>query len=83
MSAEVTWGGVWEHPSCGATGEAVWDDEDTARSGHDCGREGEIVGSAEWRCHGCGAGGDSLLEDDAATYSVHDCHDEDEEGVTP
>lgn len=80
MSAEVAWGGTWEHAACGASGEAQWDDEDTAFSDHDCRREGEVTWSAEWHCHGCGASGDEQFDDDTTTYSDHECaNDEDQE----
>ncbi|MFE0200489.1 hypothetical protein ACFW0I_32740 [[Kitasatospora] papulosa] len=83
MNAGVAWGGRWEHPECGASGEAVWDDENTASSGHDCGRGGEVTWSAEWHCHGCGAGGDGQFDDDTTTYADHECADgsENEDGV--
>ncbi|MDQ0945962.1 hypothetical protein [Streptomyces sp. V1I1] len=70
MSAEVAWGGTWEHAACGASGEAQWDDEDTASSDHDCGREGDVTWSAEWHCHDCGASGDDQFDDDTTTYST-------------
>ncbi|MEU8708677.1 hypothetical protein [Streptomyces sp. NPDC048565] len=80
MSAEVVWGGRWEHPDCGAAGEAVWEDSDTASSGHDdcnIGPAGaEVMWSAEWTCHGCGAGGDGQFDDDTVTYADHECDDE-------
>ena len=81
MSAEVAWGGAWEHVACGASGDALWDDEDTALSDHDCGREGEVTWSAEWHCHGCGATGDGQFDDDTTTYSDHECADDEDQGV--
>ncbi|MEJ8654912.1 hypothetical protein WKI65_44450 [Streptomyces sp. MS1.AVA.3] len=36
MSPDVAWGGAWRHEECGAWGDAVWEDEDTAYSGHEC-----------------------------------------------
>ncbi|MEU9428559.1 hypothetical protein AB0D87_38070 [Streptomyces sp. NPDC048342] len=75
MSADVQWGGQWEHPACGVTGEQLWDDEATVYSDHDCGRDGKVTWHAEWRCHGCGASGDDLFDDDTAPYSHHDCDD--------
>lgn len=79
MSAEVAWGGTWEHPACAAQGEAQWDDEDTAFSEHDCGREGTVTWSAEWHCHTCGATGDGLFDDDTTTYSDHECDEDDQD----
>ncbi|MFD5426352.1 hypothetical protein [Streptomyces sp. NPDC127084] len=82
MNAEVAWGSQWEHLECGASGEAVWDDEDTAFSGHDCDHGGEVTWSAQWECHGCGAGDDDQLDDDTPTYADHECaEDEDDDGV--
>jgi hypothetical protein len=75
MSADVQWGGLWEHTACGATGETMWDDGETASSDHDCGLEGAVTWHAEWHCHGCGASGDDLFDDDTAPYSHHDCDD--------
>lgn len=75
MSADVQWGGQWEHAACGATGEQLWEDEATASSDHDCGLEGAVTWHAEWHCHGCGASGDDLFVDDTASYSHHDCDD--------
>ncbi|EPH46853.1 hypothetical protein ABT390_34070 [Streptomyces aurantiacus] len=72
MSADVVWGGQWEHPVCGATGDVVWDDEDTASSGHDCGGEGEVT----WR--GAGAGVEQF-GDDTTTLSGHDCETAEDE----
>ncbi|MDQ1013140.1 hypothetical protein QFZ82_007625 [Streptomyces sp. V4I23] len=80
MNAEVAWGGRWEHAECGASGDAVWDDEDTASSGHDCDRGGVVTWSAEWECHGCGAGGVDQFDDDTTKYADHECvGDEDDE----
>ncbi|WP_351233249.1 hypothetical protein [Streptomyces sp. NPDC002133] len=76
--AEVVWGGRWEHSECGASGEAVWDDEDTPSSGHDGGHDGEVTWSAEWHCHGCGASGDDQFDDETTAYSDHECADDDE-----
>ncbi|MEV0749882.1 hypothetical protein P8A21_39860 (plasmid) [Streptomyces poriferorum] len=85
MNAEVSWGGAWEHPACGTSGEATWDDEDTASSGPGpgpgCGRDGNVAWSAEWTCHGCGDSGDDQFEDDTTTYSDHECTDEDQEAA--
>ncbi|MFJ3817771.1 hypothetical protein [Streptomyces sp. NPDC090056] len=78
-SADVVWGGQWEHPACGSSGEDMWEDETTVHSGHDCGREGAAAWSAEWRCHGCGDEGDDQFEDDSPVYADHECDDEDEE----
>ncbi|MFD9078228.1 hypothetical protein [Streptomyces erythrochromogenes] len=80
-SADVVWGGQWEHPACGASGEATWEDEDTVHSEHDCGRDGAVTWSAEWRCHSCGDEGDDQFEDDSPVYSDHECEDEDEEAA--
>ncbi|MFI8769482.1 hypothetical protein ACIGN6_31885 [Streptomyces sp. NPDC053792] len=80
-SPDVVWGGQWEHPACGASGEAQWEDESTADSGHDCGREGAVLWSAEWHCHGCGDGGDGQFDDGSSAYSDHECDDEDEEAA--
>ncbi|MFE5718575.1 hypothetical protein [Streptomyces erythrochromogenes] len=80
-SADVVWGGRWEHPACGASGEDMWEDEATVDSGHDCGRDGPVAWSAEWRCHGCGGEGDDQFEDDSPAYADHDCEDEDEEAA--
>ncbi|WP_327388912.1 hypothetical protein [Streptomyces sp. NBC_01207] len=81
MSAEVAWGGQWEHPACGASGETLWEDEAIVESGHDCGREGAVVWSAEWHCHSCGEEGDGQFEDAGSAYSDHECDDEDEEAA--
>jgi hypothetical protein len=81
VNAEVAWGGTWEHPECGASGEVVWDDEDTASSGHHCDRGGEVTWSAEWECHGCGAGGDGQFDDDTTKYADHECADQEEEAA--
>ncbi|MFF9727782.1 hypothetical protein ACF1HA_40545 [Streptomyces gardneri] len=56
----------------------MWDDGDTASSGHDCGQGGEVTWSAEWECHSCGDSGDGQFDDDTTTYSDHECADEDE-----
>ncbi|THA53198.1 hypothetical protein [Streptomyces sp. A1136] len=80
-SADVVWGGQWEHPACGASGEAMWEDETTVDSGHDCGREGAVVWSAEWRCHGCSDEGDDQFEDDSPAYADHECAAEAEEAA--
>jgi hypothetical protein len=77
----VAWGGTWEHTACGASGDALWDDEDTALSAHDCGRAGEVTWNAEWHCHGCGATGDGQFDDDTTTYSDHECVDDEDQGV--
>ncbi|MEU9061728.1 hypothetical protein AB0D13_23415 [Streptomyces sp. NPDC048430] len=80
MNPEVAWGGRWEHPECGASGEAVWDDGDTASAGHDdCDLSTAVTWGAEWTCHSCGAGGDGQFDDDTTTYADHECDDEDEE----
>ncbi|MFI0766172.1 hypothetical protein ACH4TQ_15005 [Streptomyces sp. NPDC021218] len=81
MSGSVQWGGQWEHPACGATGEQTWADEDTVFSQHDCGRGGEVTWHAEWHCDECGASGDDLFGDDTVTYSDHDCGDDLEEAA--
>ncbi|WP_411107333.1 hypothetical protein [Streptomyces sp. cmx-4-9] len=78
-SADVVWGGQWEHPACGASGEDMWEDETTVHSGHDCGRDGAVAWSAEWRWHGCGDECDDQFEDDSPVYADHECEDEDEE----
>lgn len=78
---EIAWGGTWEHPACGASGEAEWEDEDTAYSGHECSGHGEVTWSAEWHCHGCGASGDGQFDDDTPAYCDHDCDDEDQEAA--
>ncbi|GAA2100473.1 hypothetical protein GCM10009801_73030 [Streptomyces albiaxialis] len=71
---DVVWGGQWEHPVCGASGEATWGDEETAYAGHECENDGEVTWSAEWRCDACGAtSGPYLLGDDSPTYSDHEC----------
>ncbi|MFE5108330.1 hypothetical protein [Streptomyces sp. NPDC056663] len=75
MSAEVAWGGTWEHAACGASRGALWDDVDTASSGHDCVRGGAVDWGAEWHCHGCGASGDDQFDDDTTAYSDHECAD--------
>ncbi|MFJ6354888.1 hypothetical protein ACIQKB_36195 [Streptomyces sp. NPDC092046] len=80
-TTDVAWGGQWEHPDCGASGEAIWNDEDTVRSEHDCGRDGAVTWSAEWRCHGCGDEGDGQFEDDTPVYADHECEDEDQEAA--
>ncbi|MFI5634867.1 hypothetical protein ACIA8E_37070 [Streptomyces sp. NPDC051664] len=69
MSAEVAWGGTWEHAARGVSGDALWDDEDTASSGHACVGGGAVDWSAEWHCHGCGSSGDDQFDDDTTTYS--------------
>ncbi|WP_329583603.1 hypothetical protein [Streptomyces sp. NBC_01361] len=79
MNADVAWGGVWEHAECGASGDAVWDDEDTASSGHECDHDGPVTWTAEWECHDCDAGGDDHFDDDTATYSHHECDEDDED----
>lgn len=79
MSSDVQWEGTWEHAVCGASGEAMWEDENTATSGHDCDRDGPIIWSAEWYCHGCNAsGGVETIDDEVSTWSAHDCDDEHE-----
>ncbi|MEU9396594.1 hypothetical protein AB0D86_42165 [Streptomyces sp. NPDC048324] len=75
MSADVQWGGQWEHSACSATGEQMWEDGESASSDHDCGRDGAVTWHAEWHCHGCGASGDDLFDDDTAPYAHHDCDD--------
>ncbi|MFE2088591.1 hypothetical protein [Streptomyces sp. NPDC059460] len=79
MSADVAWGGTWEHPACGASGDALWDDEDTAFSDHGCGGEGAVAWSAEWRCHSCGASGEDQFDDDTTPYSHHECADDEDQ----
>ncbi|MEU5234010.1 hypothetical protein AB0G82_32750 [Streptomyces anulatus] len=81
MTGDIAWGGQWEHPACGAAGEAVWDDENTAVSGHDCGLDGEVTWSAEWQCHQCGSSGDDRFDDDTTTYADHECDEDDDEEV--
>lgn len=78
----MAWGGTWEHAACGASGEAQWDDEDTASSDHDCEGEGGVTWSAEWHCHGCGASGDDQFDDDTTTNADHECaNDENQEAA--
>lgn len=80
MTAEVVWGGRWEHPVCGASGDEVWDDECTASSGHDCGHDEDVAWCADWECYGCGAsGGVEQFGDDTTTFSDHECPNDDEE----
>ncbi|WP_329583684.1 hypothetical protein [Streptomyces sp. NBC_01361] len=78
MNQDVAWGGEWRHEGCGASGDAVWEDEDTAYSRHECDQDGEVTWSAEWKCHGCGASGLPQFDDDTTTYADHDeCDDDD------
>ncbi|MGW4784912.1 hypothetical protein [Streptomyces sp. NPDC004230] len=72
---EVVWDGRWEHSECGASGEALFDDETSPQSGHE--ESGEIGWYGQWYCHGCGAEGDDEWEDGDPASSGHEC-DEDE-----
>lgn len=78
-STDVAWWGTWQHAACGAGGDAQWEDEETAYSGHECPREGEVSWSAEWDCHGCGASGgvETFDDDETPAYSGHECDDQD------
>ncbi|MDW8478306.1 hypothetical protein R3L02_41905 [Streptomyces scabiei] len=78
MSTDVAWSGEWRHEECGASGDAIWEDEDSVSSLHECDQGGEVTWSAEWQCHNCGASGLVQFEDDSTTYADHDaCDDED------
>ncbi|MGW0828419.1 hypothetical protein [Streptomyces sp. NPDC002845] len=77
MSTDVAWGGEWRHEECGASGDAIWEDEDSVSSLHECDQGGEVTWSAEWQCHNCGASGLVQFEDDTTTYADHACDDED------
>ncbi|MFI6360718.1 hypothetical protein ACIBJF_51370 [Streptomyces sp. NPDC050743] len=78
MTADVMWDARWEHSECGASGEALFPDEDSPASGHDdCPEPGEVGWYGQWECI-CGAGGDGECEDGDRATSGHECNTDDE-----
>ncbi|MFE2693663.1 hypothetical protein [Streptomyces mirabilis] len=81
MITEVVWEGQWEHAECGASGEALFDDDCSPDSGHDqCDESGTVDWYGQWECHSCGKGGDGQWSDGCTAASHHECDDEADDG---
>jgi hypothetical protein len=71
--AEVVSEARWEHSECGASGEALFDDEISPDAGHEGrGKPGVVGWYGQCECL-CGAGGDGEWEDGDPAASSHEC----------